>query len=222
MALDFDGVDDKVSHGDITGIDGASALTISAWVFLSAAGANKMVIAKDITATGVGLRWRLDGVGSKYVFHVSGTGVFGTTPNAITTGQWDHWALVFDGSGGGNSTRMICYLNGVQQTLAFTGTIEATIADSGTEPVEVGQSNSGGNGSAIDANIAHLKIWTAVLTNAEVLQEMNSYRPSKTANLILWSPYDDGTSARDYSGAANHGTVTGALQFQGPPVSYGG
>lgn len=216
MALDLDGVDDKITHGDINSIDGTASLTISAWSFSDTVGGNEVVVAKDITASGVGLRWKLDGPGTKYSCHVDGTGNLGTTPDEVVTGRWDHWAWVFNGAGSGNAARLLCYLNGRQQTLAFTGTIEAAVANSGAEPVLVGQSNSGGNGSSLDAKIAHVKIWTAVLSASAIGQEMWSYRPIQRANLVLWVPYDDSTRARDYSGNGNHGTVTGALYVGGP------
>lgn len=45
--------------------------------------------------------------------------------------SWHNYAMVFDGSGSGNSGRCKIYLNGVNQSLLFVGTIDATISSAG-------------------------------------------------------------------------------------------
>ena len=222
MALDCDGVDDQVDHGDIAGIDSGAVLTVMCWANVDTVPTIETAYVGKVVA------------GTPYVF------LFGpTTDNKVmflagaagsangkspaltqTNGVDEHWAVVYDGAGAANADKVKMYKNGIDQTLTFTGTFPATLADGGTEPVYAARDSRGS--VFLNGRVSHIKLWLAALTAAEVAQEFNSYRPVRTANLSLWAPYDDGTSARDYSGAGNHGTVTGALQVPGPPVSYGG
>ena len=143
-----------------------------------------------------------------------------TTPaGSLVTAAWAHWTLTYDGSQAA-ADRVLIYKDGVSQTLAGTNP-GATLSDEGALAVEVGGSLNIVAGF-IDAKIAHVRLWTATLTPAQVFQEMNSARPVRTADLVLDGRYDDATNAADYSGAKNPGAVTGALQVAGPPVSYGG
>ena len=215
MALDFDGVDDQVNHGDIVGIDGAAAFTMMAWVNIDTLENLGFLMAKD----GACRLTMTTGPGTTMTAATTSV-ITGDIAGAAVAGVWDHWAYVFDGAGAANADRLKLYKNGVNQTLTFTGTVGATLPDAGAEPFRVASNTS--NTIFTDQKVAHLKLWTVAMTAAEVAQEMNSFRPVRTSGLIVWSPYDDGTNARDYSGNENHGVVTGALQAPGPPVSYGG
>lgn len=144
----------------------------------------------------------------------------GSTPaSSQTNGVWEHWAFVYDGNGAANADRLKIYKAGVNQSLTFVGTIPASAADGGTEPIYAARDSRGS--VFLNGRLAFIKLWTVALTAAEVAQEVFSYRAVRTADLVLAAPYDDGTNANDYSGARNHGTVVGALQSAGPPVSYG-
>lgn len=220
MALDLDGVDDKVDHGDIAAIDGVANFTIMFDINWAAQEATASWTSKIVATSGAdgfdtqeaatnAIRWM---IGS------GGWNTYGTSGNILVAG-WQHMAFFFDGAGAANADRAKVYRNAVNQALSFTGSIPATIG-ANTQPLLIG--GGGREGAFADAVFANVKAWTASLTLAEIYQEMQTIRPQRTTNLILWSPYLDGTSARDYSGAGNHGTVTGALQAAGPPVSYGG
>ena len=213
MALDCDGVDDQIDHGDIPGVDLAAALTLMFWQ-----NPDVLVVNDGISNKGAAWENRSGGADSSIPdLVIGGTNIGALPTGALTAGTWKHYAWVFDGAGVGNSGRLQGYIDAVNQTLTFTGTIPAALSDGAANGVDIGSNG----GSFHDGKFALVKIWTAALTAAEVAQEMNSYRPVRTVNLVLWAPYDDGTDARDYSGSANHGTVTGALQVAGPPLGYG-
>lgn len=138
----------------------------------------------------------------------------GVSASAIGTNIWKHWAWVFDGAGADNATRLVLYVNGVVETLTYTGTVPTSLGDAGADTLQVGRNDE----SAIfyDCKIAHIKIWDAALTASEVRQEMHYFPSVRRRNLRLWSSYGRG-SARDYSGNGNHGTITGARSAGGPP-----
>ena len=215
-------MDDVVTHGDISGIDGGASLTVCLWVNPDALAAANVFIGKIQAGVNFSFLVGTRAAASADAECQISAGVFGYVVGSLTTGTWKHFSWVYDGSGAVNADRLKMWMDGVAQTLTFSGTIPATMPDTGTNAVKMGSPNGEGTRGFADVKLAHIKMWTAVLTAAQVIQEMNSFRPVRTANLVLWAPYDDGTSARDYSGSGNHGTVTGALQTQGPPVSYGG
>lgn len=221
MALNFNGSSDKVSHGDVTGWDGASALTTMFWANPDTLGTDRYLFGKTDSASAYTFTLQQDpSTNTSLMVRCSGD----PANNAIVTsvfaaGTWVHVAAVFDGSLVGNN-RLKIYINGTVATPSYSGTIPATLADSAASVV---MSGARSNSSAFfDGSLAAIKVWTVALTAAEVANEMHVIRPTRTANLIQGHTYDDGTSAKDYFGAGNHGTVTGTTQVQGPPVGWGG
>ena len=215
MALDFDGTDDEVTHGTVP-VNGLSAMSC--------------VVTYQVHTheSETGIVGRSDSV-NPVAFFISEDSVPRSIVDIGAANQYGAWALqpldtwhtvgfVFDGSGAANADRLKVWQNLVAQTLLFTGTIPATTG-SPADGLRTGKLQR--TGVFGDVTIANLKIWNVALTEAEIIQESDSYRPVRTSGLLQWSPYDDGTSARDYSGIANHGTVTGALQVAGPPVGFG-
>ena len=217
MSLDFDGVDDQVAHGDIGGIDGGANLSGACWANVDTLELIAGFIGKSLQASTYGFEFAIDNVtNTALMLVISGGSTLGRTGSGvIAAGRFNHLAFVYNGGGVGDSDKIKIYVNGVNQALTFPGAIPATIADTGTAQVRVGVEFR--DQVFIDAKIGHVKLWTASLTAAEILQEMNSFRPVRRSNLVLWSDYNDGVRARDYSGNGNHGTVTGALTTGGPP-----
>jgi len=216
MALDFDGSNDFVSYGNRTEFDGAAAVTWSFWMWCDVDEANRLMMLRQ-ASPGVG--WAISATSLNRFqcnFGAGGGQNIGTTPvNAISIGRWQHWFWVYDGTGVGNAGRLKCWLDGGAQTLAFSNTIPATI-----EPTSTANLLVGNTASPFDGKLAHIKIWMAALPTL-VTQEMLSYRPTRTANLLVWSPYDDGVAGRNYAGNGFHGTVSGPLAVPGPAVEFG-
>lgn len=77
-----------------------------------------------------------------------------------------------------------------------------------------------------NGNLSALKVWDAALTANELLQEMQTIRPQRFANLNLWVPGIDNAAANavlDYSGNARNLAAGGTLTTeQGPGVPWGG
>lgn len=221
MALSVDGVDDDIDHGDVAGLDGAAALSGMFWVWIDDIRANAGFVGKG-TGAATTFEMRTNSAdGSRYQVSVQAgqTQEASVVAGTLVAEVWMHLAFVYDGGQTGNSGRLRLYVDGSERAVTFTGTIPATLGNTGGETLRVGVSDDSGIFS--DCRIAHPRLWTAALAFPEILQEVQSYRASRRASLVLDSPYDDGVRANDYSGRGNHGVVTGALQVSGPPVSYG-
>lgn len=225
MALNFDGTNDKVDFGDIAAIDGAT-LSISVWYFCGATSQLGVLWAKQAVPGGSANDLSLhqsssagNTAGSRLTWLMGTSAPRITSDNDVfTINNWYHVAMTYNG-GNAAADRAKLYLNGASIAATITGTLPTTITGT-TAAVTLG--TAADNTRDLTGRLGLLKVWDAELTAAEIAQEYNSYRPVKTSSPIQWSPLDDGTSAKDYSGQGNHGTITDATQISGPPVSVGG
>ncbi len=123
-AIGFDGVNDYIDCGDINDVDSANVLTFEAWA-KPATGVGGPIISKYTDAT------------NRTHIYLLGTTVYWNTSNGdssyaistVTLDTWHYFVMVFDGSETGNANRLKGYVDGVLQTLTFTGTIPATTAN---------------------------------------------------------------------------------------------
>lgn len=160
-------------------------------------------IVSQFAACGVGVFWSS---GTTYL----NLGDVGTDFNgsALTINSWYHVAWIRNGSS------HTVYLNGVSD-------ITATSSYSASRWL-LGEYDAGGSGP-FSGRLAHLKVWDGIfLTQQEVQQEMRKARPSRFADLFLWSPFIASTAGEDLSGNGRTWTVSGSPTLQdGPPVGWG-
>lgn len=97
-----------------------------------------------------------------------------TTSLGLSTGTWYHAVFVYDGSQGTNATKLLLYVNGVQKTLAFTGTIPASLLNN-SAPYQIGSWSGLGRywNGLIDENY----LWNVVLTPTQVAALYGSGSP---------------------------------------------
>lgn len=111
-----------------------------------------------------------------YIVVSNGGSQFGSVLKSGISG-WNHYAFVFDGSQTGNSNRLKAYLNGVQETLSYTGTIPATTSNNiANEAFDINHqplNNTWGNG-----NYAEIAGWQEALTGAEISSLAKGFSPS--------------------------------------------
>jgi hypothetical protein len=158
QALRFDGVDDSVNVGDINATDGASAMTVSAWVYQDSLSADLSVVSKW---HGSGFSWYFassrggHGGSDDVHFQIGDSDEEGyTTTNVHQAGRWEHWVGVFDGTQTGNANRLKIYVDGVSQSLTYDAVIPAT-TQSTAFPVHIGSTDGSGvwNGKIDDVRI---------------------------------------------------------------------
>jgi hypothetical protein len=85
--------------------------------------------------------------------------------------------VVFDGAGADNVHRLIVEVNGVQQTLSFTGTIGASLASGGSAAIGWRSSTVG----PMTGRIYHMVAWTSVLSSAN-----RTTARTALGNLLNW------------------------------------
>jgi len=186
-STEFDGSDDFIDCGDINDVDGASALSISAWVKFNNTSDSQAIVSKYSSST-----LRLEFIlSSNTLFAVVANGNTMEGSFSYTSTDWNHVTMVFNGSGTGNAGRLKVYLNGVSQTLSYSGTIGTSIADLGTNSFKIGNRTS----HHFNGKIANIGLWSRALEPEEVQSIMNkSYSQLKgveKTSLEAWWALDN-------------------------------
>jgi hypothetical protein len=143
-----------VNCGDLTALNSASAFTLAFWFKQMSIDVAALVAIKytdgthqtgiETTATGRMQAYVRDGDSAYGYFDYS---------TAVNAGQWHHCAMVYDGTQTGNENRLKLFIDGVQQTLTFTGTIGAASANLATKNLLWSYTSSGLNGAVYDARV---------------------------------------------------------------------
>lgn len=138
----------------------------------------------------------------------------------LTTGVWRYFAF----SNQTGASNFNGYMSAADSN-AWTNTGSTTGGGAGTANFMALGSDSGSALSAFNGVMAGFKMWSAVLTSAELLNEKYTLRPQRTANLVRWCPFID-TGANDFINYAGNGfawtengTVT--VNTDNPPISWG-
>jgi hypothetical protein len=149
--------------------------------------------------------------GSLEVYNGSSAYNSGSLGTVLPLNAWSHVAMTVSGTGAG---QFLCYLDGA---LNITGNA-ATIS---SQKILIGNDTSGtGN---VASRFAAVKVYGAVLTAAEVQQEMRQYLPVRTANLNTFLPLCGPASEFpvDFSGNGFAMTAGGTLTSEdGPPIPW--
>lgn len=205
-AVRVDATGDRLNR--TTSLPTYNACTIMAWFKLSA-DRNKFstFMQLDSAVTKMIVGTTADGT-TLSIFNGVGT----VTGSALTVGTWYHIAMVCDGIGGAD---FLCYLNGVENMTG--GGVTGTSTD-----LIFCQSDDGAADEWIDGCIAAAKVYDAILTPAEIANEMRSYRPLRTAGLNAWYPcVSIAADEIDFSGGGRNLTIGGTLATeQGPPIAW--
>ncbi|HKX31495.1 MAG TPA: LamG domain-containing protein [Blastocatellia bacterium] len=138
-----------------------------------------------------------------------GPGAAGIDGTDLIVGQWYHVAIV---SGAGTGASRNIYLNGALDI--------STTSDE--PPSGLLYIANDANDEWINASMAALKIYNAVLTQREIQQEMRQYKPVRKSDIHLFCPMlDVGTGGNDFSGNGRNLTAGGTLTTEdGPPIPW--
>lgn len=132
---------------------------------------------------------------------------------AFEDGQWHHVLATYDGTG--NASGINIYYDGVLWTVYNTEN-SFTPPDWSAETVEyarISTPTSNGGGGLINGTVDDVRIYTGVLTQAQVSSIYNEgwkILADDNTNLVGYWSFEDatGTKATDFSGNGNTGTLT--------------
>jgi hypothetical protein len=92
----------------------------------------------------------------------------------LSTSAWYHYCAVYDGSQASNSTRLLLYLNGILQTLAYDGTVPATPYNNNSN-TRIGY-GPGGNYPYFNGLVSNIDYYNRALSATEVIQNYTALR----------------------------------------------
>lgn len=221
-AVSFDGVNDFVDFGDMSTFENISTMSASLWVnpnsvaqkicllckFQQASAANKESFGIETGVTN----------GNAVLVELSTDGntatASGETPaGVLTVGKWTHILAVYDGGQVGNANRLRIYINGVPQTLVFTGTIPSATWST-TSNLRAGASSDATPARLFSGSMDEIKLYSSALTQSEVLIDYN--KSQSTSFGVLGTSTSDGKTASN--SAATAYCVPGDTTSCGSPV----
>ena len=235
QALKFDGVDDNVSLGNYSVLDGSTYASWSFWVkpdAIQASDGNEHAFISRWNANdSVGRSWLITnndtGGGDEIYLYTSLADGARTNTNALTVGQWKHVAIVYDGTQTTNTTKIKIYINGTEvSAYVSVGTVPTTLPTP-----SVPRTNYIGSSITTDTPIRwtkglidEVRVYSRALSAPEIKRLYNMGSGIKTASqtskitsgLLAYytfdgaDVYENGAVVADKSGNGNNGAVTGA------------
>ena len=165
-ALNFDGVNDWVTVNDVAALDLTKGMTVEAWVYPTAISGNRTVLVKENARTLVYYLYANTSDDSPN--RPLGGGVFAGTyryiygGSQLTTNQWTHLAVTYDGA---------------TQRLYVGGAQVASRAQTGSMTVSSGALRIGGNslwGEFFKGWIDEVRVYNRALSAAQIQADMNT------------------------------------------------
>jgi len=202
--LQFDGENDYVKIPDSEGLDGMSALTLTAWI----KPADTTLALQDIIVKGINdYLLRIDGggnlVGAVNDYPVTASGI-------IRQGEWQHVAFTWDGASG---TAKL-YHNGVEVNSRHLPVSKVTVNDS---PVYFGSFNE--SGEYFQGHIDEIRIWNTVRDSAQIMDNMHRVVDGNSSGLVAEWRFDEGIGDKvfDITAASYDGYIDGPVWSDNNP-----
>ncbi len=212
----------RITAGDVTELKNASQFTLEAQFKYDATVSGWTTIMRKATSLTNRIMFHIGpSNNSIYVFVDNGSSSYGyTAANAVSPGNWYHVAAVFDGTQTGNANRLKIYINGVPQTLSFSGTIPASTSSTNTAPFM-----AGGEPACcyLNGTIDEVRVWNTALSASTITdwkdKLLGSCHPD-IANLVVYWPLDDDANpaavtaelGTAYTGAITNGSYVNSKQ----------
>ncbi len=214
-AISFDGTDDYIDCGNGKSLQITGALTLEAWVKLTANSSWDGIISKaiwDESSSGyvnTGYELKFNSSTNKVDFWLSQSGDEGTkmevTANTALTLKWYHVAAVFS-----PSSFVKIYINGIEDVSVTSGVI-ASIYNS-TRPlyIGVGAHNPATNNEYFHGSLDEVRIWNIALTADQIRESMCKRLSGNESGLVGYWDFSEGSGSVTYekSGNSNDGNLS--------------
>jgi hypothetical protein len=159
--LEFNSPNDYINCKNISELNNASKFTIEAWVNVKKWTNKSAFVSKGNSIFfGTG-----DQVGQINCKISNPDNTFGYALAAIKTGEWNHIAMVFDGTKNTNEERLKLYINGKEVKLTYTGILPSSTAND-DNPLTI-SSNLNATAS-LNGSIDEIRIWKDVISNNDL------------------------------------------------------
>lgn len=206
IGLDFDGINDAVSLGNITSLNNVSQYTVEYWGRFANFTTWTTMISKRLNDTERVVHIQFGSpTGEIYAF-ISNNYI--TTTTNISPNVWTHIAVVYDGTLATTTDRLKIYFDGVRQPVTNTGVIPATTPTSnaifsiGSEYNSTAAMTAGSTGIGLcDMTMTELRIWNTARTQAEIVANMNDFNiPLGSTGLMYYYKMNQGVANGNNTG----------------------
>lgn len=155
--FDFDGTDDNLACASNGSLASSASLTVALRMTPDVVTGNAVPFARSQSTSG---SWSVQTNSAALRMHLGTPGVnFGEIASALAAGTERTYVFVYDGDGATNADKLKLWIDGVSQSVSFTGTIPTTVPASSN-------SLSLGCFSGPDGQYFNGKIKAAVMANA--------------------------------------------------------
>jgi len=177
-SLTFDGVDESVNLGRVTATESASNISLSFWFKVPSLASNEQLLGRFNSSNAKQLKCNTK-TGGEFAFWTRNSadtaGVECRTPaSTIAANTWYHALVTYDGTQGTNAGKVKIYIDGVSQTLTFSGTVKST-TDNGTNNFLIGGIAGGAGYCLMD----EVRIYDYTLTGTDATNIYNSGSPTE-------------------------------------------
>ena len=166
----FDGTNKSISVPKLATFVNVSQLSMCAWMKRTLS--NSAIIISQVESLANDVAFELWNDGYAYFEVGNSQNSYGRVLNNSTS--WQFLAMSYNGSLSGNSNRLKAYINGVEQTLDFSGTTIPATTGTVNANFVIGSYLIGstyGNG-----NISNVLVYNRAITPDEILQNYNSMK----------------------------------------------
>lgn len=170
----FDGINDSIST-TASILNNVSNFSISLWVNPTSFGGWKGIIGKGLGDNNV-ITIQAHTGGQMFVDVDNGvSNSFGnTSAGVLSTGQWYHLVMTYDGNGATNADKLKLYVNGTNTALSFTGSIPAQTGGTNTGILYIGQLGYASN--YFNGLVDDVRIYSHTLSPIEVTGIYNAQK----------------------------------------------
>lgn len=213
MAIRFDAATDRISFiGTVP--DPSAGITIAGWAYISVDTDNNAVFirvhASDGGSTTINFATDSDGLGGPGYFTAGGSLVSSTN---MVVAAWRKVAITCTGTSG-----TLYVATPISSTEVDSGSVGGAASPTG---LTFGARAHNDGDESLNGRIAYWRIWTAVLSQAQIESNWLSTTPVTTAN--LWADWPLATAAdlTDHSGNGRHlvAGTTAVTTEDGPPLA---
>jgi hypothetical protein len=200
-ALQFDGSNDYIELGSRSGLILGNAFTIEAWIYPTLTDSEYHAYIGNQTDPGNTNTRSPSFYVKEYnkihysIFNTSNNDCSGTTSSIITHNQWNHVAVIFDG------TTLNFYVNGIS---SYTET-----ACSGFDLKDIPINLIGKIDNYFKGYIDEVRLWNIARTESQIQNNIYSKLEGNETGLVGYYRFDSlsGSTAYDSSGNDYHGTL---------------
>ncbi|WP_436514338.1 LamG-like jellyroll fold domain-containing protein [Ekhidna sp. To15] len=197
-ALDFDGLDDQIDLGNIASLSETDAFTIEGWFNQTTLDQTRgMFIMRTDASNQIRARTWSDGNLYVYLHNGSTFNAAFDYSSVVTANDWFHFAMVFDGSGATDADRMKVFVDGVEVTLTYNGTVPSMTPDLSAADFLISDDVDGDSDYWL-GQMDEFRIWNAAISETDILGYANTTNIESHPNyseMLAYYKFDEGTGS---------------------------